>query len=605
MQTEYLRQAEEDLLFTVRKIAQERKLKTSKVVELESKAQVYLNKMRDQQLDWDAASYLSIRELYNTDLLGNIVKIRASIKYMAEPYVFSAEDEKGNTEQKKLITFLIFQDIYDDEMKSCETTNTGLIRELISLRDVYANFDILATLVTIDLDKFRFSPFRLLIHSIRPSENVLQIVRANDDEIAMVERKLADLRKMNISIFRFIKEGLVKNIGIKGLEDAELLNDSIDAMIVQSLSDGLLSSRDSAKINTLIIGAPAVGKKLLVEIAKALNPSYQEAHPSKATVAGVCSTAKKVDGGWVSQAGYIPLAHRGIFVIQDFHTVKNRDKEKLIGIFSMVMEDGKTIDSSAARTEHKALTSIHLDMNKMSDLFPKSIPSGEDIIITRLDDIKIPMNILSRFDYIVDIPRDTERQIKIALDMYDSISVSSISKHSQQGEWQRELQLIIAYLRTKHTDIQFHKRISDYMRQRHEEIITENKAHIDRIPYFGDFQTRLTNSIHKYVVAFARLGNRDKPNKTDVDNAFRLLRRKFEFIRTLDKHLKVPSSWTIPVEEGLENWLIGNYQGQIVTPKQVIIDYEKEFGIPLVRRTLERHLPKISTKIGHGKYSFQ
>jgi len=65
------------------------------------------------------------------------------------------------------------------------------------------------------------------------------------------------------------------------------------------------------------------------------------------------------------------------------------------------MEDGKAIDSTSARKEHEALTSIHLDMNKVSDLFPKSVPSGKDIMISRLDDIKIPMNVLSRFDYAV------------------------------------------------------------------------------------------------------------------------------------------------------------------------------------------------------------
>jgi hypothetical protein len=140
------------------------------------------------------------------------------------------------------------------------------------------------------------------------------------------------------------------------------------------------------------------------------------------------------------------------------------------------------------------------------------------------------------------------------------------------------------------------------MRQRHEEIIIENQEHLDRIAYFGDFQTRLTNSIHKYVVALTRLGDRDEPIKADVDNTFRLVKKKFEFIRSLDKHLKVPRSWGNPAKEGLDNWLIKRYQGQIVTPKQMIADYEEEFGHPLVRRTLERHLLRLARKVEHGKY---
>jgi hypothetical protein len=574
------------------------------VAELERKAQILLSKMESYSMHWEFADYFHIRELYDVDLIGHTVKIRASIKYMAEPCVLN-DEEVWEHMDPKLVTSMIFQDLYGDEMESCETANNGLIKHLISLRDRYANFDVLATLVIIGQNRLRYSPFRLLVHDIKPSEDVLQIIRASNDEIADVENKLDSLKEDGKSTFHFLKSQLVRNIGIKGLEDAELLSDSIDAMIIQSFSDGLLAHRDSAKIHSLIIGAPAVGKKLLAEVAKVLNPVYQEAHPSKATVAGVCSTARKVNGGWVSQPGYIPLAHRGVFAIQDFHSIRDSEKQKLLGIFSMVMEDGKAIDSTAARKEHEALTSIHLDMNKTSDLFPKSVPSGKDIMISRLDDIKIPMNVLSRFDYIVDIPRDTERQIKIALDMHNSgADVSYMGKKLQENDWRRELQLIVAYLRTRHSVIEFPKEIRDYMRQRHEEIVIENQEHLDRIPYFGDFQTRLTNSIHKYVVALTRIGDRNKPIEADVDHTFRLLKRKFEFIRSLDRHLKVPSSWESPSEEGLDTWLMKRYQDQIVAPKQIIADYELEFGHPIVRRTLERHIQKLARKVEHGKYKF-
>ena len=120
-----------------------------------------------------------------------------------------------------------------------------------------------------------------------------------------------------------IMETLVKGIRIQGLDGAPQLKDSVEAIIVQSFSDNWINNT-SGKIHTLVIGAPGVGKKLLTEAAKCLNPAFQEAHPSKATAAGVCSTALTMHGSWISKPGYLPLAHRGVFAIQDFHAVKVR-----------------------------------------------------------------------------------------------------------------------------------------------------------------------------------------------------------------------------------------------------------------------------------------
>jgi hypothetical protein len=206
---------------------------------------------------------------------------------------------------------------------------------------------------------------------------------------------------------------LTRELSIQGLDRAGELLVSLEAIIVQAFSDGWVNNC-SGKVHTLVIGAPAVGKKLLTEAAQCLNPTFQEAHPSKATAAGVCSTALQQEGKWVAKPGYLPLADRGVFAIQDFHSVKNAQREKLLGIFNMVMEDGRVIDSTAARQTHPALTSIHLDTNKRSDLFPDSQLRGETIIAKRLDDIRIPMTILSRFDFVIDIPRDTERQLEVS-----------------------------------------------------------------------------------------------------------------------------------------------------------------------------------------------
>ena len=54
----------------------------------------------------------------------------------------------------------------------------------------------------------------------------------------------------------------------------------------------------------------------------------------------------------------------------------------------MVMEGGVVIDSTAAKQTHSALTSIHLDTNKRTDLFPDSQLHGDTVVAKRLDSLQ-------------------------------------------------------------------------------------------------------------------------------------------------------------------------------------------------------------------------
>jgi hypothetical protein len=329
------------------------------------------------------------------------------------------------------------------------------------------------------------------------------------------------------------------------------LRDGLQAVVVQAFSDGWVNNA-SGKLHTLVIGAPAVGKKLLSEAAQRLNPTFQEAHPSKATAAGVCSTAVQKDGQWVSRPGYLPLADGGVFVVQDFHAVKDAQRERLLGIFNMVMEDGRVIYSTAARTTHPALASIHLDTNKRSDLFPDSQLRGDTIIARRLDDIRIPMTILSRFDFIIDIPRDAERQMEVSLAMYDRPGdvQGPRSPAARRAGWGRQLRVLVAVLRTDHEAVRFPEAIRTHMRARQRERWERIADALQRLPWLSDFQARLTNSVLKYVAACARMNGRGEPIRDDVDHAFRLIGRKFEFVATLAQHLNLARAWEVPGGRG-------------------------------------------------------
>jgi hypothetical protein len=592
----------QDLRYLLRDLAQRKGLAAEPLRRLAAKIRAYLESLYDRAISWDEVEYHPIRDLRDPAFEWKPVKVRALLEKMTEPLAVTLG------QAKHLCTTLTFREVHgSDSIESTPTVNTQLIKQLVGQKQEQHTFDVLSTVILVPNFLGFGERFHLLVHALRPAESPLQMICATGPEVAAARQTLKALQRKRESVYEYILATLVNGLGIQGLDDAPQLKDSLEAIIVQAFSDGWINNT-SGKIHTLVIGAPAVGKKLLTEAAQCLNPAFEEAHPSKATVAGVCSTATSRDGVWVSKPGYLPLAHHGVFAIQDFHAVKDAQREKLLGVFNMVMEDGRVIDSTAARQTHPALTAIHLDTNKRTDLFPDSQLRGETIVAKRLDDIRIPMTILSRFDFIIDIPRDAMRQMEIALAMYDRPGnvQSPDGPARQRAAWVRQLQALVAFLRAEHATVDFgDPQLRQYMRARQQQLWEENQEALEKIPWLSDFQARLTNSAFKLVAAYARLHHADRPTKADVDRAFRLIHCKFQFVVTLGLHLQLPRGGDVPEGPGLEAWLGQRFAGRNdVRTGEVMQAYSEDFGIAPVRRTLERHLPLVARRVRHGLWDF-
>jgi alkylated DNA repair dioxygenase AlkB len=587
--SDQVRFAHQDLLYSIRDLARREQLPHDQLQYLATKIRDYLDLFaRRGALSWEQVEYRALVDLRHPSMEKQAVKVRVLLEAMTEPVAVPMDGAKH------LATRMIFRELDgSDRIESITTVNTPLIHRVETLKDECHVYDVLATVLLIPMG--RGERFNLLVHDMIRSETPLQMVQATHAETMEAKATLLELERSGRSIFDYIFTTVIQGLHIQGLEDATELRDSLEAVIVQAFSDWWVSNA-SGKLHTLVIGAPAVGKKLLVDAARILNPVFHEAHPSKVTAAGVCSTAVLLDGVWRSKPGYLPLSHRGVFAIQDFHTVKNAERERLLGLFNMVMEDGRVIDSTAARQTHPALTSIHLNTNKRTDLFPESQLRGETIVAKRLDDIRIPMTILSRFDFIIDIPRDAQRQINVALAMYGR-QETNVGPHPggrTLAEWARKLQVLVAYLRTAHAQITFPPEITTVMQQKHEELSQVNEKFLDQLLWLSDIQARLTNSVFKYAAAYARLSNRQSPTSEDIDRVFRLIWRKFEFLATLARHLYVPKSWEVPRHIDLEEWLQARFAGRQVRTKDILAAYQDEFGLAPVRRTVERHLPMVA-----------
>mgnify|MGYP001559808392 CR=1 FL=1 len=592
---EPLKTLEIDLFASIYQLAAEHKWSKETVEALITKARSYLNALSPEPAQWDVAPYYRVGDLCNLDLIGKVVKVRAAISYVSDPLIVWRDDFRT------LCINLTFQDPSDgNRIASTAVTWTPLIDKLRQYRKKHTVYDILGSVYDLPIDDSgHVCEFRLSVYDIKPSTTPLQMIMACQEEILATQQLVETLKSRKQPIFDFLFSEAIRARAVHGLDKATLLRDTLQFVVLQAASGGVVLGA-SGKLHSLIIGAPAVGKKLARDESKELNPTFQEAQPSKVTAAGLSATTYFEKGGWHSKPGYIPLAHQGVLVIQDYHTVQTQ-KQKIQGILSMAMEDGIVEDSTAARATYLAQTAIHLDLNKLSDLSPHLRHK-----LHRLDDIRIPMHLLSRFDFIVDIPRDTARQMAVALAMYDGLG--STREQIEEHEGGRQLRLLIAYLRTVHSEVHFPPEVRDYMKAKHGELMEINRLQFDRLPWLSDFQTRTTVSIAKFTAAAARLADRSVAQKEDVDLILPFVARKYEFLQSLQSHLVVPESWDgrRDLRDVRTAWILRSFAGRNEVKVSEIVSASSE---PLARKTVYRILEELVLegtvkRLAYGSYDF-
>ena len=460
------------------------------------------------------------------------------------------------------------------------------------------------TLVShIDPITFRGNYF-FFLKDIKTQLSPLDLLREreyNEDELRQKVEYFG--KESERGIRGFIKEELVRNLNIKGLDKANHLDKAIDFMILQSLSRGMsIDGRYCNKLHSLIIGAPASGKKLLTIVAKILNPIAFEisSAASKVTPAGLIGRVKVKDNMIESSPGYLPLASHGIVCIQDFHELTGKSsKNDIFSILSKVMEDGEVEDSTSAKTTHKAITSIHLDMNRQSQVYNSEL-SGT------YEDIGIPKNVLSRFDFIMEIPANIQRQFEIVLDIAGSETVLVSGEHNYSlPEWAGRLRRIVAYMATKYDASRINDDMAGYIKERLKIKLEEKIEYKDFNTVNEIVSTRIAISLQKFAKAIACSKLKTIVEIEDIDEAFDYLDYKLSFLanykdfdRTVDKRSTDKQSRS--------QMILKEFNGKKFTKKDVLELLEKN-GISATLRTIDRDIDemldgKLLNKVKHGLF---
>jgi hypothetical protein len=407
--------------------------------------------------------------------------------------------------------------------------------------------------------------------------------------------------KQERGVSKYIKEQLVKILDIKNMEGIPELSKALDFTITQSFAgDYGKIGNTPPKLHSLIIGPPAIGKKLLIGAARILNPVFRESQSAKQTLSGLSASTQYKNGSMVSVKGVLPQANMGVAVIQDFHNKNTAQSYQIMDLLGTVMEEGHVLDSTSANTEHIARTSIHLDTNLRSDLYGVEEPN----LIANMGNI--PTNVISRLDFITFIERDTERQCMTASKMYET--KKDTLNDTEKTKIKRELKCLVAYLRTKHKKVEL-KTVEAYMQKKFNLFWEKNKNQMEKLNIVSDQLPRSTNSIKKMVSAEARANNRLSAMKADVNVAFDFMSEKFKFLQKLVPAMRLANSWSMDSEKR-RSWIRKKFAGVKFTIQELLNEYEKDYPQEYAKkeeeahtRTFYRDLGKVAQKAEHGKYT--
>ena len=362
-----------------------------------------------------------------------------------------------------------------------------------------------------------YRTYEFFLVDARPLRTAIQVVAPSPGEIAAAEA----LYGSDPSVIDTIMGFLVSLLEVVHLDRLPILAEAMRFQITASATNG-------RRGHGLLIGPPAVGKSTIHKVAEYLQPVFKFALPTKVTEAGL------IGDGYSSKnhrrPGLIPMAHTGAFSVQDFNQANGTKNQRFCAVFTNTMADGKISDASAAKVEYEASVSIILDANRKSEVRRTSTNKhGFDRLV---EDIGIPMNILSRMTHIAEIPRDPQTQLLVASEIMRRKDSLPLVEKKVLEERLRLARVYLALMRDRHKYVIIDPEVREYLAN---QVLSACETTVDRFnqhPEFADFMTRLGQQALDLVQANARLHNRGEAKIADVDAAFPFLWRKLDWIKT-------------------------------------------------------------------------
>ena len=478
-----------------------------------------------------------LRHLRDLKSVGGIFKVRGRIfsmlstRHIAIPSGLIDSDDKRLKGAVDLLkkrdnreyeaTILTIEDDHNDQYQTLPLVDPELVNNLWRNRESRNTWDFTVSVVS------HQGQFYLLVLEANLSEQLATRVSVEGNKDIIFKRVSTEMRNHKCGVLDYLISKFVSHFGVVGLDRSPVLKKALEhAALILFSNDELDDGNGSLQM--LMLGPPGVGKKLIGLFLRSFAPVLSESQPGKATKAGLAGTAMVKRGIYTSRPGAIPKAHRGVFYCQDIHEA---DLDSITSIFSMVMEDGKVIDSTSANTTHPAVTSLVMDLNPRSTVDPKWKSSSPLIGRQKLKSIGLPINFLSRVDLIHEFTSSLSEEIKTSSEM-----ILKSGAPQKATDRLQEIKYTIARIKDKIPTVTISKEIREYASAKYSEMANKRLMGDNHLlnNQAQNFMRRLSKSLLKIAMCYARANAQSSVNRSHVDFAIEHLKDKFDFILSIE-----------------------------------------------------------------------
>lgn len=541
-------------------------------------------------------NFYSLKDISSSHLENTLVGINAQISNLGEQEVIELDDEEliqelGLKRTKVKAASISITD-GDQEIKClnfCDDKSFEQSKTLMGKRLRLVGIPLLLPIEN------RKSKMRFLILDFREQTSQLEMLCASEAEKQWVIKWVNEKKDAGKSVIDLLEIRALKALKIYLSED-NVMRKVIRFSILMVLSGGRAESVVLC-LNLLLIGRSGAGKKAVTNVIEFLSPIFKEAHANRVNKVGLVGPTSYKDGKWSLTPGLLPQANGGCFAIQDAHAIE--DMKSAAGVFSMCMEDGVVKSSNAAMAQADACVSLLLDMNRKQHILGEK-PENE------IDDLwGLPVHVLTRFDGVVDLPADLDRQFQTSLEMIKNFNAKQVEQFEEN---KRKAKLIVAFLKNTYSVVDIPTEVKDYAVDKWNDYFVENREVFEEFPNLGDFQLRMVNSLLKLIIVIARSNFRSVATISDVDDATQFLKFKMRYLekaasglssQALTKSIKNKPKYRQKI-------MSKKFKGRTVSFGKIKEFYSKNFGFLATDhpKKIYRDLESIAIRAGKGDWRF-
>lgn len=529
--------------------------------------------VRNSLISYNEAPPTTVLEVRRPELRNKVVKLTGLVGSMSTPAVVERRnangeddtdlvamagrkpDEQGSGKTLTLTSTVVITDENGNEVPCYPTYDRRLVERLqgLSSRNARWEFIVLVTVVPScrapaatgepEGQSLEILEFAFFLVDCRPVQRAIQLVSPRPGEIQEAMTRYGALGRPLEELGALV----MRCLEIQGAADMVIIPEAIRVQILAAASEG-------RRIHAFLLGPPAVGKSLVHKAAKALQPTTQWAlacKMSEAGLIGIASTFRKH-----RRPGLVPLAHLGGFGLEDANQLSRSDNRLLCGIITHVMEAGEVSDATAAQVTYLAQVSITIDANRKTQVRMRNTKSQG--LARLVEDTGIPVNILSRFHYLAEIPRDIYRQIKVAEAIGLTKGYLQEERQVEEQEALRLLKVYLAVVRDRHPEVHIPSDVREAATNAFLETMNVPAFMLEKHDEINDFMTRHMEIGKDYLKAHARLCNRSIATIEDLHAVLPLMWRRTDFIKTIITGGQADAK-TVKANARMRQMLIGIY----------------------------------------------